>query len=262
MSQSWDIAGSFNEGAKGGLQVDQGLIDKAGQVAAGKALMQMFNPPVPGAQPMPGGPQQPGQPPQGSPQGGDILSRLKGLFQQPQQSPGGGGQPGMPPQPMPGQQPQMPQRPPMQAPVPGAQPMGGPQGAPMQPQSGGSMPPQSQASAPPGMGGGQAPTGMLDWKSVVQQVKAANPGADPRVIMTAVNQFLPLMTQQAQMEWKQVMMQTQRDRTNIMGERADTAREQGGERIGIAQQQADTSAKRADTSADQGQQRIDLGKQR
>ena len=256
MPQPWDIAGSFNSAAEGAQKIDQNMVDKAGQIAAGKALMQMFNPPVPGAQPMQGGPQQPGQPPQGFPQGGgDIMSRLKGLFSQPQQSPGGGGQPGMPPQQMPGQQPmppQMPQRPMMQAPVPGAQPMQPQGGPPQQPQM-----PQQQ----PQQGG--APTGMLDWKSVVQQVKAANPGADPRVIMTAVNQFLPIMTQQSQMEWKTVMAQSAQQRAGAYQESVEqrpglVAEQQAGADRRVGMQQAGAQ-QRVDTQQAGANQRSQAG---
>jgi hypothetical protein len=255
--QPWDIAGSFNSAGLQSQQLQQGDIAQQGQAAAGRALLQMFQPPVPGAQPMPGG--QPGQPPQGMPQQPQgPMAGLRGLLTQPQQNPGAGGPPGMPPQ--------IPQRPPMQAPVPGAQPLPGAQ--PGMPQQG--MPPQ----APQPQMGGQQPNqpqgGQLDWKRVVQQVVQANPGVkDPRVLMTAVNQFLPIMNQQSQMEWKQVMAQANAARANASMENADTNREragtqaeQGDRRLGIQQEQADTGAKRADTQADQGAQRLDIAKQR
>jgi len=231
MPDPWDIAG----GLQSGMKTQDMLVQKAGEIAAGKALMSLYQGAVPGAQPMQGAP-----PPGGSPQGGGIMP----------QPPQASGNP--PQQPMPAGW-----RPPMAVPVPGAQPMGGLPGQAPTPQ----QPPQQGMQQPQqgGQGGAQGP---LDWKSVVQQVVKANPGADPRVIMTAVNHFLPLMTQQAQMEWKQVMLAQRQQGLGIQQERADTQREQGGERIGIAQQQADTSARRANTQASQGQQRIDLGNKR
>jgi hypothetical protein len=144
-----------------------------------------------------GGPQQ-GPPPGGGmpPQGGAPMQQ-PGMPQPPQP-----GQPSMPQQPpggpqggppMGGAPPGMPPggaRPPMPGPQPGMPPGG--------PQAGG---PQGQ---PPQLPGGRQP---LDWRQIVAAVQQSNPNIPPDVLMGAVNQFLPMMTQQSQMEWRQVSLQ-------------------------------------------------------
>lgn len=62
------------------------------------------------------------------------------------------------------------------------------------------MPPQGM---PPGgpqpPGGGQG----LDWRTIIQKVQQANPGAPPNVLAAAVDRFLPIMSQQSQMQWRE-----------------------------------------------------------
>jgi len=76
---------------------------------------------------------------------------------------------------------------------------GAPPGMPPGPQAG---PPGGQP--PPQLPGGRQP---LDWRQIVQAVQQSNPNIPPDVLMQAVNQFLPMMTQQSQSEWRQVSLQ-------------------------------------------------------
>lgn len=126
-------------------------------------------PPMPGmaSQPM----QQPGQPspPPAPPQGAGGPM------------PQGGAPGGMPPPPQ-----GMMLRPPMGGPAPG--------GMPGQPQ-GGMQPPQQMGRQ------------NLDWRQLVQAVSQSNPNLPPDVMAEAVNQFLPMMSQQSQQEWRQVSLQ-------------------------------------------------------
>lgn len=74
------------------------------------------------------------------------------------------------------------------------------------------MPPQQQQPMggqmqPPGGGMGMSGQPALDWRSVLQKVQQANPGAPPQVIAAAVDKFMPLMNQQAQQQWKEIGMQ-------------------------------------------------------
>lgn len=145
-----------------------------------------------------------------------------GQMSQPQQ----GQQP-----PMPGMSPGGPQGPQMQPPgmMPQAQPpMAPPQGpadfnqrfsAANLPTSGPPGMPQGPQMQPPGMP--QQPPGMppgmqqprpqgqqqLDWRSIVQAVQKANPNIDPAVMAKAVDQFMPMMNQQSQQEWRQLSLQ-------------------------------------------------------
>lgn len=129
----------------------------------------------------PGGPMggQPGQPSPQPPQG------VPGMMPQQQ------GQ--MPPGGMPGGA--MPQRPPgMMSPM-GGQPMGGaPGGMP-----GGAMPP---GGGMPGQGGQG-----LDWRVIIQSLQRGNPGMPPEVLAAAVDQYMPMMNQQAQKEWQNLSLQ-------------------------------------------------------
>jgi hypothetical protein len=105
-----------------------------------------------------------------------------------------------------------PQQPPMSA-MPGQQP-------PMAP---GPMAPGQQPQRPVSpLGGG---TGMLDWRQVAQMVTQANPGAKPEVVAAAVNQFIPLMNQQSQLEWRMLSLQ-------LAQQRAQGQLELGHERLG------------------------------
>ena len=199
------------------FKITDAQTDQAGQVAFGNTL-KMFQQQVPGAQPMQGPMNQGGQQPPG---------------QQSQSMPQQGGQ-----TPMPGQ-PSMPMRPPQQ-------PMGGQpqmQGNPQQGagMGGGGMPQQQPQGQP--QQGGQQQGGQLDWKQIAQKVSQANPGAPPQVLAAAVSKFLPLMTQQAQMEWKQVQLalmgqrneDQSRDRNRGMDVRESEGSANRGSREGIAQ---------------------------
>jgi hypothetical protein len=178
------------QGYDNGLKTQQDLMKLiqaknvlAGDQAYGKSLPGMFNQQVPGSQPMPQMQQGGGMPPQG------------------------GGQPPMGPQaqrpPMaPMQQPGQPQ---MRAP-PQMMPQGGGQ-PPMQ--GGGGMQPggQQQGGMQAPQGQQQQPAGPLTWQQIVQTVQRNNPGIKPEALGAAVDRYMPMMNQQSQMEWKQVMMQ-------------------------------------------------------
>lgn len=144
--------------------------------------------------PPPGQPSQPAGPPQGGmmpPQGGQppmaggappsFNERFGG------QAPPGG-MPGQPPHPM--GRPPSPGGPGMMPPGGGPPGMGQPQ---MGGQPGGQQGPQRQ--------------GALDWRQLVTAVKQANPSLPPDVMAQAVTQFLPLMSQQSQMEWRALSLQ-------------------------------------------------------
>lgn len=49
--------------------------------------------------------------------------------------------------------------------------------------------------------------GALDWRQIVATVQQSNPGIRPDVMAEAVNQFLPMMSQQSQLEWRQHSLQ-------------------------------------------------------
>ncbi|MDE2471864.1 MAG: hypothetical protein KGL35_24850 [Bradyrhizobium sp.] len=187
---------------------------------------------------------------------GNALSALAG---------GGGGQQPIPPMPQ-GPQPPFQQGPQAQpqAPPPGqmSQPMQRP-GLPQQAPAGGmlaaSMAPPGQprtANGPPGLPGGGGLSGgnqPLDWRTLVAAVKQANPNIPPDVMAEAVNQFLPMMNQQSQMEWRQISLQLReqalQDRTQQFmlaesgrNQRADLA--SGDRRAGIASREREGQANR------------------
>lgn len=206
----------------------------AGDAAFGNTL-KMMQAQIPGAQPMPGAqgpPMQGGQPPPQMAQG--------------PQAP----EPGLPsvrmrpPQPM---QPPMPQGQP--------QPQGG---APMQPQGQPQGQPGPQGGGP-GMQGGQ---GQLDWRVIMGKVAQANPNAPPQVLAAAVNKFLPLMNQQAQMEWKNVSLALAAQRANTGQESADTRRNQGNQRIDIQKGAEERRTEQGDRRLDQGDTRNDMAADR
>ena len=197
----------------------------AGDAAFGNTL-KMFQQQVPGAQPMPG---VQGQGPPMGPQ----------MAQGPQAP--APGQPSVPMRPQQPMQPQMPQG--------GQPPMGG---APAQPQG----QPQMQQ---PGMQGGQ---GQLDWRVIMGKVAQANPNAPPQVLAAAVNKFLPLMNQQAQMEWKNVSLALAAQRANTGQESADTRRDQGNQRIDIQKGAEERRTEQGDRRLDQGDTRNDMAADR
>lgn len=219
-----------NQIQSGDITNQNALIDQQGTEALGRAI-QAFHAQVPGAQPMPGG----------APQG-----------------PMSGGPPQMqaPQPPMPGQ-PSVPRQsvatpPAMQS--PGFQP--GPTNAPPQMQSPGFQPPggpqpQGQPAAmgqmPGGGAGGiEALRGKLDVQTLMGAIAKANPGASPAVLASAVTKALPLLTAQAQMDWKQMSLA-------MAGGRLENAREG----TAIRRDEADRKLEQGTTRLDQGQQRID-----
>lgn len=266
-----DPVGAFQRGRKNEQGIEQGNVDAQAQAAAGNAYMGMFGQQqTPGAMPG-GGP--PGQPQPGAPQAQQpnmlqmLIQKLQGLGgggtqpqppQQMMQPPGpGGGQPG-PGGPPPGL--------PQQTAVPGARPLipaGGSSVAPAPPmggQQGGGMPPQQPMGGQPQQGMGQ---GQLTWQSIVQQVVRANPGVkDPRVIAAAVDKFVPIMNSQSLMEWRQQQANLRGFNAETGRERADTSREQGGERLDIARGESTRKAEQGDKRLQQGDRRLDQGDKR
>ena len=193
------------------IQLSDAQRSQAARIAMGNALQLLAGgnqqqapapgqPSTPAAPPPPGPPGQPPGPPQ--PMAGPPPQMQGGPPGMPPQGP-----PGMPPQGPPGMpqaQPQMPMRPPAPpvgvggAPGPGQPPtgVGGP--------AAGSNP---QLAALTGMSSANPRQGALDWRSLVEAVKRANPGIKPDVLMEAVNQFTPLMSMQSKQEWQQVSLQ-------------------------------------------------------
>ena len=220
-------------------------MQQAGDAAFGRTLM-MLN------QGQQGGQQMPGQQPMGPPPGG------------------------APPMPPPGQPP----APPPQMPMQQGQPQPMPQARPPMPmQAGGGQPPPmpqqpmgGPPAGPPQMPGGGQP-GMqqnpaLDWRVVFQKVQQANPGAPPQVLAAAVDRFLPLMNQQAQMQWREVSQQLRAMQIQQGQERVNQGEERirGAEaNLGERQREFDTREKRLESSAairqDQGWQRLEIQKQ-
>lgn len=153
---------------------------------------------------------------------------LQGMF-------GQGGPPGQPqgPQPpMPGQSSAPPQQampgPQMQPPMQVADARGpaqpGPSGvygrdAVMMPPPAGSQapaPPMAQlpgASPPPTQAPGGQP--QLTWQNIVQHVKQQNPGVNDQALAAAVDHFMPMMTQAAAADWRNMRSQIMLDIANV-----------------------------------------------
>lgn len=261
-------AGAYQDSRKKQQGLDQGDVDAQAKAAAGNAYMGMF-----GQQQTPGA--MPGQPPQQHGLGGllqGLLQKLQGAGGGGQQPPGmqpSPQQPMMPPpgpggpQPSPGGGPPggMPQAPMQSAAVPGARPMQMP-GAPAPQQGSVGSPGPGMAAMPPSSasmpgqpqgapGAPQGQPGALTWQSVVQSVVKANPGVkDPRVIAAAVDKFIPLMNSQSLADWRQQSMNWRGYNSETSRERADTTKDQGGQRIEIAKDREkgieDRSARRED----------------
>ncbi len=71
--------------------------------------------------------------------------------------------------------------------------------------------------------------GQLDWRTLIQAIQRANPGAPPQVIFGAVNKLVPIMNSQSQIQWKQLQSQFAQERIG-----------QGDTRLGQGQQRIDT----------------------
>jgi hypothetical protein len=219
-----DLMGAYTSSA--GNMYDL-LLKQQADAAFGRTLQALSqNQPPQGQQgPPPQMPPQGGMPPQQGIGGLSAMSPPQGGPQAgPPGAPPGAPPPGMAPGQPPGGPPMMPpQRPPMpQGMPPGPQPGGGqpgmpqPQMPPQQAPMGGQMPPQGM----PPMGGqpqGGAP--QLDWRTVLQKVQQANPGAPPAVLAGAVDRFTPLMNQQAQQQWKEISMQMRETSLNMQEQR-------------------------------------------
>lgn len=189
-----------------------------------------------------------------------ILDQVKSMF-------AGGQQPGMVPQGMdqgaplpPGYgQPQQPSPPPSMGRMPTPAPM--PQQAPaMAPQG---PPQQAPQGGPPQQAGG-VPGGRLDWRQIVQMAKQANPNASPQAIALAVSNFMPLMSQQAQEEWRQVQLQVLQEnaatrranekdqafyRRDTVQQRRDAAKQASDDKAAARAQKAQDDAEKADQKA-------------
>src|SRR5215471_10986555 len=209
-----------------GQQYQLGQVIDAGY---GRTATELFNAPVPGAQPMtpmPGQPSQsagppPGMPPGAGPPGGPPMGA------------------GAPPQ-------------------PGPQPGGGPPGGMISPggMGGGGLP-----GMPPGMPPGMRPGGQqpqpLTWQRIAQAAVRANPGAPPEVIGGIVGRFKNIMAGESREQWNEIRLQleylrgqTARDVATTRGEtardvattRAGATTEAAGIRAGATTQAAETKA--------------------
>lgn len=177
-----------------------------------------------------------------------------------------GGQPGGPQPPMPGQ-PSMPMAPPM---GPGAGPqmasMGGgvpgpvtapqPPGPPPTPAQGLASPPPAGEQQLNGVGeqngkptiGGGVPSGLLTWHAIGNAIAKANPGAPPQLIAKAIDRFVPMMTQDSQLQWRLLKMQQDEKLLGVKQEHQDARSENRNRtqltmaemRNNVAQQNADT----------------------
>jgi|SRR5580693_401433 hypothetical protein len=235
-------------GALGGLgnaltgynqEYDQSLKQLA-DIAFGKTLQLLSSGQQPPQPPMPqpqGWAQPQGQPPLpgGGPQAPQVMQPPPAPMQ------------GMPPQGMPQGQPGM---------MPQQMPQGGGMPPPMQrppmPQGGGQMPPQQQqptgGQMPQGMpqGGQQGPPGgqqtpQLNWQTIFQKVRQANPGATPQVLAAAVDRFMPLMNQQSQQQWKEVAQQMKEMQLGMAQQRVNQGEQRNSmelDRINMMRQQA------------------------
>lgn len=91
-------------------------------------------------------------------------------------------------------------------------------------------PPQAPPGSPPAAGqGGQVMPQSLDWRTVIQALQKANPGIKGQQLAAAVDQFIPLMTQQSAQDWKamsldlrQQSLDNQQTRANNTLEAANT----------------------------------------
>lgn len=94
------------------------------------------------------------------------------------------------------------------------------------------------------------PGGGFDWRQVLQAVVKANPGAPPSVIAAAVDQFMPIMNAQAQMQWREQSLflreqalQAAQDRFMMQDQtRRDIAGQQSSDRRYGVDTRADTAA--------------------
>jgi hypothetical protein len=191
------VYGGYKQGELDEAKIDDVKRSSLAKVAMGNALQLLGGGtqnqmPQGFGQQMAGGPQPP-PPGQPSPpmQGGGMRMPPGGAPQ---------GPPGMSPGGMPMPQP----RPPGAGPQANGMMPGPPPGM-------GGTPPGGQSGPAPNMGGGPPGQQMgrqsLDWRQIVQAVQQSNPNIKPDVLAEAVNQFIPMMNQQSQMEWRMVSLQ-------------------------------------------------------
>lgn len=83
-------------------------------------------------------------------------------------------------------------------------------------------PPQS--AAPPSVPSAYNIREPMDWRQIVQMVVKANPNAPPEVIAAAVSKAQPLMSMDAQQQWRQIQTQLSTMRLEQAGERLDETR--------------------------------------
>ena len=241
------VGEGYEQGLSDFLKVQQQSDELRGRQAFGKTLM-MLNGQDPNAAPG----LSPSVP---SPAGG--AGALPGL--------GAGGPPGAAPMPAPGPGPA-----PMFAPrppaTPGAPPMGvrppGPVMPPPMQRPMGGVPPQAGGppAGPQGVGG--VPGGGFDWRQVLGAVVKANPGASPSVIAAAVDQFLPIMNAQAQMQWRE---QANMLRGMALDERSrefDERERRLNQQLDDLNQYRTDQGNRADRRLGQGDVRLEQGERR
>ena len=102
----------------------------------------------------------------------------------------------------------------------------------------------------------------FDPQQIAQRIKAARPGATDAQVWDATEMVYKLAESGNKNDVASTGLLLRALGLQIQGQRAATTASQGNARIGIAQQNADTSAGRAANTANLGQQRIDQGNQR
>lgn len=189
--------------------------------------------------------------------------------------------PQMSPQAMPGPQMQGPQPPQMMAMNAGGQPQRGADGGMMPPdtQSAPAAMPQLATGAtpqsppggtatPPSMPSGGQPQqqpGQMTWQQIVQAIKQQNPGVDDLSLAHAVDAFKPMMTLQAQSDWRNIRSQVLENIAGIKadaqlgsaGIRADATTEAATTRAGAAREAEQGKDRRFDTAETRRQAALD-----
>lgn len=97
---------------------------------------------------------------------------------------------------------------------------------------------------------GGVPNGMqLTWQMVGSAIARSNPGAPPQLIAKAIDRFVPMMTQESQMQWRMMMEAGKNNRLETTergrGERQQT-REAGlntRQELGLEQRQSESEAR-------------------
>ena len=127
-------------------------------------------------------------------------------------------------------------------------------GMPPQQTPQGGQPPGGSQGGPQGQGGG-----VLNLQQIIPAVqKSLGPNADPRVFAAAVNKYLPLMTAQAQSQWKEAQMYLHQQQMQLGQERL----QQGEERLQQGQQKWNEQRQQREQSLDVRKGQLDVQQRR